>query len=231
MKPQKRAFVVEVKSSRRGKVSQPKSIWDGTALKDIAREVDDDLNALASRTARMQSVILNGSAVSDRLADDCSEGTSDARNRPEALTTYEDQASKDLPSTQETAMSDENIQTGFSDPAPLDTPDSEVPLKKKRRPRRSREQIEAGNAAKAASFTGKKTRAKRGSVTTKAFANAEVEVKPSKTDSSNRFNAAQLDSIIDVDDLAQLEEENLSLRKQLADKLRAENAELRRRLA
>ncbi|EYR83765.1 hypothetical protein SHLA_23c000160 [Shinella sp. DD12] len=84
----------------------------------------------------------------------------------------------------------------------------------------------------------KKTRAKRGSK------NAAAEVKPSARRGGRKAKAA-IESVIEpapqavspttaagdeMEDLLQLEQENQRLRKLLAEKLRSENADLRKRL-
>jgi hypothetical protein len=107
--------------------------------------------------------------------------------------------------------------------------------KKTRAPRRSKVSTEATITAPTEKPV-KKTRAKRGSKM--AVAKAETPVVEAKTRATRKPRAKAADSVSvapagEIDDIAaliKLEEENLSLRKELSAMLRAENAELRKRL-
>jgi hypothetical protein len=132
-------------------------------------------------------------------------------------------------------MADENKVDVVADAtAPKDVAPAE---KKKRQPRRAKAATEAAtvvadvaDAAKPA----KKTRAKRGSKTDAAKAPAvstrKRVAKAVAASPATNVGAKASNHIDDFADLIKLEEENKRLRKQLSEKLRAENADLRKRL-
>ncbi|WP_210304683.1 hypothetical protein, partial [Aliirhizobium cellulosilyticum] len=79
----------------------------------------------------------------------------------------------------------------------------------------------------------KKTRAKRGSKIAPVKADkAAVEPKKvaTRTPRAKAAALAPVAPVDDISDLIKLEEENKQLRKELSDKLRSENADLRKRL-
>jgi len=106
-------------------------------------------------------------------------------------------------------------------------------IKKTRAPRRPKTAEVAPVEATAASV--KKTRAKRGSKLVAAKAGKSI-ADPKKATLAPRPQTVapdavgSVDTIDDIADLITLEEENKQLRKQLSEKLRAENADLRKRL-
>ncbi len=117
---------------------------------------------------------------------------------------------------------------------------AKAPVEKKtRKPRAPK--VAAADAstvdATAASAEGlaKKTRAKRGSKTAPAKAETIV-AEPKKVTTrapglkTASAPAASINAIDDIADLIKLEEENKQLRKELSEKLRSENADLRKRL-
>jgi hypothetical protein len=78
----------------------------------------------------------------------------------------------------------------------------------------------------------KKTRAKRGSkaVMIKAIEAAESKKVATRKPRIEAAATAPIATVDDIADLIKLEEENKQLRKELSDKLRSENADLRKRL-
>ena len=105
-----------------------------------------------------------------------------------------------------------------------------APVKKTRQSRRSKTAAASETAEATTATPVKKTRAKRGSKT--------IGGKPTRSSNpgavapvagSNAAMSAPAE-IDEFEDLMKLEEENKTLRKQLSDKLRAENADLRKRL-
>ncbi len=100
--------------------------------------------------------------------------------------------------------------------------------KKTRAPRRPKNAVGAAANAESAitDKPAKKTRAKRGSkiLETKGPTSARLASTAKPTTSASTSAGDELA------DLLTLEEENRNLRKQLADKLRVENADLRKRL-
>ncbi|MBW9114723.1 SyrB-like regulator [Rhizobium cauense] len=112
-------------------------------------------------------------------------------------------------------------------------------VKKTRAPRRPRvaaETITPEVSAMPSEKPAKKTRAKRGSKLA-AAKDEKAVAEPKKTvgraprsKGVSPKAVARVGSIDDLPDLIKLEEENKQLRKQLSEKLRAENADLRKRL-
>lgn len=112
--------------------------------------------------------------------------------------------------------------------------------KKTRKPRTPKPAAaEAGTVditAASAEKPAKKTRAKRGSKTAPVKAEkSAIEPKKAATSAPRAKAAAtapavSLEAIDDIADLIKLEEENKQLRKELSEKLRSENADLRKRL-
>ncbi|MFP3547164.1 hypothetical protein SB748_27475 [Rhizobium sp. SIMBA_035] len=139
--------------------------------------------------------------------------------------------------TQETLMADE---TTIETTATTEAPAIAAAEKKTRKPRTPKAATEASTVDATSAPVekpAKKTRAKRGSKT--------APVKPEKTVAAPKVGATRaprvkaaasapvstaVDAINDIADLIKLEEENMQLRKQLSEKLRAENADLRKRL-
>jgi hypothetical protein len=106
--------------------------------------------------------------------------------------------------------------------------------KKKRAPRRSKEEIAAALAAKKSAKSGGKATPKSRGGSKLAEANpankASATVPKGAGASSNKAMAFVHSSTDGFADLVALEEENLKLRKSLAEKLRQENADLRKKL-
>lgn len=101
-------------------------------------------------------------------------------------------------------------------------------VKKTRAPRRPKTAVGAAANAESAitDKPAKKTRAKRGSKVAEAKAPKNTRL----ASTAKPTTSAQTSAVDELADLLTLEEENRSLRKQLADKLRVENADLRKRL-
>jgi hypothetical protein len=134
-------------------------------------------------------------------------------------------------------MADENTIENASLNAVAETTGETPTVKKTRGPGRSRLAREAKIAAEAASAVEppvKKTRAKRGSKSAaKAIETTEsaaVKTRAPRGRAASKVAQAGAVSTDEFADLLALEQENLALRKQLSEKLRAENADLRKRL-
>lgn len=131
-------------------------------------------------------------------------------------------------------MADENNSGAAADAAVTVSNEAVPAPKKTRKPRRSKAEISSGADTTASETTAKKARVKRGSKTAIATAPKSAVSKRtarvSAESSKPLTDAPTMESIDDIADLIKLEEENKSLRKQLSDKLRAENADLRKRL-
>jgi hypothetical protein len=117
-------------------------------------------------------------------------------------------------------MADENDASPTSETLTTDAPAVVPIIKKQRAPRRSKAAIEAAFSAASAATTMKATKKTGSRGTRKAGA-----VGQAKAPATTSLNAAD-----EMADLIQLEEENKQLRKTLSEKLRAENADLRKRL-
>jgi hypothetical protein len=121
-------------------------------------------------------------------------------------------------------------ETDTAAPAPI--------VKKARKPRQAKTLSESAPSAEViASEPVKKTRAKRGSKIAAIKAvkpigrpKAQKTAGAATAETAMAKTAASMEALDDIASLMQLEEENKSLRRQLSDKLRAENADLRKRL-
>jgi len=107
--------------------------------------------------------------------------------------------------------------------------------KKTRKPRATKAVAETSSeiAHLSAEQPVKKARAKRGSKTAPVKAEtaaAEVKKVATRTPRAMATAPALVAFVDDIADLIKLEEENKQLRKELSDKLRSENADLRKRL-
>ena len=135
-------------------------------------------------------------------------------------------------------MADETINPNTAGGAATETPVTAAPTKKTRAPRGSKKIAQPVSLMPTAATEkpAKKTRAKRGSKNAAATTETPaVEVKKRATrqpraKSIEPATAVSTPALDDIADLLKLEEENKQLRKQLSEKLRAENADLRKRL-
>ncbi|MBB2671423.1 UNVERIFIED_ORG: hypothetical protein GGE44_000974 [Rhizobium esperanzae] len=220
MKKVQRSFAVEYKTGRRKLESRSNAIWGNLDLKSVARDLEDETLAY-----------LSDNSQSGRSESEISLPKAD---RVESLLTPPLGPSTTVSDTQEMSMADETDATTNADvPAVVETPTAP---KKQRKPRAKKaaapETASADAAAKpAAALTSAGDGRRRGR---KAKA---IEASASKRAPAGRArkavqtaSAAPMTAIDEMEDLLQLEEENQRLRKLLAEKLRAENADLRKRL-
>jgi len=133
-------------------------------------------------------------------------------------------------------MADETtIDTAATTDAPAVAP-AEKKTRKPRTPKAAAEASTVDTTAAPVEKPAKETRAKRGSKTVPARAEKAVAAPKTTTRRAPRAAAVSVpistaaDVIDDIADLIKLEEENKQLRKELSEKLRAENADLRKRL-
>jgi hypothetical protein len=134
-------------------------------------------------------------------------------------------------------MADE---TAIETPTTTEAPAAAAVEKKTRKPRTPKVAAEASTidaTSAPVEKPAKKTRAKRGSKMVPAKAEKPVATPKAAASRAPRVAAAafaplatSVDVIDDISDLIKLEEENKQLRKELSEKLRAENADLRKRL-
>ncbi|CAN7676393.1 transcriptional regulator [Neorhizobium sp. LjRoot104] len=217
MKKVQRSFAVEYKSGRRKLNSKPNSIWGDTDLKSVARDLQDEA---------MPFLSVGPQAGGGEMSFSGEEQTS-------ALLTRPIEQEKKASALQETIMADENnTMTDADTPAAtaLDVPKKErKPRAKKAAPETasvavSAQPAAASNAAAAKPRRGRKAKSDEGVTSAKR---APVKRAPKVVQAAA---APSVPAVDEFADLLQLEEENQKLRKLLAEKLRTENADLRKRL-
>lgn len=215
MKKVQRIFAVEYKSGRRKPDLKSNSIWGNLDLKSVARAVEEGTGPIQSGSPQ------NGKSGDELVVAEAAQAGSRLAVPLEQRTM--------VSSTQETIMVDESV-TMASTEAAADVDTNVVP-KKQRKPRMNKGAPETTAAAPEGAPTGAAEKQKRGR-------------KPKSVDSSNAKHAplklgrnvvetapvAPTAVIDEMADLLQLEDENQRLRRLLAEKLRAENADLRKRL-
>ncbi|NLS08398.1 transcriptional regulator [Rhizobium sp. P32RR-XVIII] len=221
MKKPQRNFVVEFKSSSRRQSPKPTSIWGNVDLKAISLEVEADApGQVLQATERNANSPPPGPQTRERL-----------------LTKTVEQPKTVLP-PQEERMAEETTPVLSADNSSIETATT-ITEPKKRRGRQAKTvgpQMAAGDETSAVPGDAKTTPAKPAKKPriAKSVAAAEAKVatkQPRKTRMRKAATAAvNTPAADDMADLLQLEEENRNLRKQLAEKLRSENADLRKRL-
>ncbi|TBC60733.1 transcriptional regulator (plasmid) [Rhizobium leguminosarum] len=217
MKKVQRSFAVEYKSGRRKLNSKPKSIWGDTNLKSVAQDLQDEAMPFMSSPPQARS--------SEMLVSE--------EEQAGPLLTLPIERETNASALKETIMADEN-NTMLNAETPAAAA-SDVP-KKVRKPRVGKAVPETASApvsvqpAAASNATaGKQKRGRKAKSDDGATSPRRAPVKRAP----RTVQAATAPSVAAVDeftDLLQLEEENQRLRKLLAEKLRAENADLRKRL-
>ncbi len=214
-KPQKN-FVVEYKGARRKPIPQSKSIWGNVDLRRFSKHDGDVQKAPADEQGVDSDTPMREVPVSTENL-------------------LQETTSNFLPEKQ---MADETSMTELAS-TESETALPKAPEPKKRGPRAKKAALETVTSdALADTPVVKKTRAKRGSK------NATAEVKPTARRGGRKAKDA-VGSIVEpasqavspvkaageeMKDLLLLEKENQRLRKLLAEKLREENADLRKRL-
>lgn len=209
MKKVQRSFAVEYKSGRRKSGSKVNSIWGDMDLKSVARDVQD--------------------ATAPFLPEGAQDGKSGievslpGEEQVKPLLTQPIGQQTNAPVLQEIIMTDENNTAISADAPAIVAPDAP---KKERKPRARKAVAATASsvevAAKPAAGQAKRGRKPKSPETVSAAKRAPVK--------RARKTAASAVAIDEMAGLLQLEEENQKLRKQLAEKLRAENADLKKRL-
>jgi len=215
MKKPQRNFVVEFKSGNRRQAPKPTSIWGNVDLKAISLAVEADASGQ----------VLQATPKSANSA------PSNLRTREQMLTKTIEQPKTVLP-PQEERMAEETAPVLSADNASIETA-TPIAEPKKRRGRQAKTvapKIAANDEKTTPVKPAKKPRVAKSAAV--AEAGAKVATKqPRKTRTPKEATAAgSTPAAHEMADLVQLEEENQKLRKQLAEKLRAENADLRKRL-
>lgn len=228
MKKVQRSFAVEYKSGRRKSDSSSKSIWGDVDLKSVARAVEEDTTPLSSNEEDKGTFDRDLSLATGELG--------------AAMLTPQTARHTSTQEAEETFMADQiETMTTSEAPAVSETP---IPAKKQRKPRAKKAVPEAPNsdaaepgavqaAASEKPKRGRKAKSVAGNEIVKRAA-VKRGPKPAKPAASAptepAMPAAVAAATYEMADLLQLEEENHRLRKLLAEKLRAENADLRKRL-
>ncbi|EJZ18552.1 transcriptional regulator (plasmid) [Rhizobium sp. Pop5] len=221
MKKVQRSFAVEYKTGRRKLDPRSNSIWGNMDLKSVARALEEEATPF-----------LSGSSQGGKRGNDMS---LPAPDQAEPLLTPPLGPSTTASDTQEMSMADETDTTTKADgPTVIETPTAP---KKQRKPRAkkavalqtpSADAAAEPAAALAGASGGKRRRRKTKVIEAAASAKrAPVRRAPKAVQTAP---TAPMTAIDEMADLLQLEEENQRLRKLLAEKLRAENADLRKRL-
>ncbi|MCR5942631.1 transcriptional regulator [Ochrobactrum sp. XJ1] len=215
MKKINRSFTVEYKNARRRSERKPDSIWGDLDLKSVAQQANE---------ATVSSTRDHGDAsqVDEPIGQD--------RSIDQMLTPALQQ-SNNASEIEEIHMPDEMetvTETNTQEPvvalaAPLK---QRKPRIKKADPDQSQVTAAPGGAD-ATEVRGKRGR-KAGAIV--AARTPRSKLIKSESNISDASSTAPVDAIDDIAELLRLEDENRNLRKQLSEKLRAENADLRKRL-
>ncbi|MBY3280531.1 transcriptional regulator [Rhizobium laguerreae] len=217
MKKVQRSFAVEYKSGRRKLNSKPSSIWADTDLKSVAQDMEDEAMPFMSLApqARSSEMLVSG------------------EERAAPLLTLPIEQETNASALQETIMAHEKDTTTNADTPAAAASDVAKKVRKPRAkkvvPATASVAVSAEPAVASGSAVEKQKRrrkAKPDEGTTSAK-RAPVKRAPKAVSIAAAPSVAAIDEIAD---LLQLEEENQRLRKLLAEKLRAENADLRKRL-
>jgi hypothetical protein len=212
-----RSFAVEYRSGRRKLNSNPNSIWGDVDLKSVAQDLQDEAMPFLPQTSPVSSTGMSFAG----------------EQQAAALLTLPIDQETNASDLQETIMADaNNTMTDADTPAVMA---SDVP-KKERKPRARKAAPEtvsisvpaqpaaASNASAEKPMRGRKPTSDERAVGAKR---APVKRAPKAVQAATEPTVATVDEFAD---LLQLEEENQRLRKLLSEKLRAENADLRKRL-
>jgi hypothetical protein len=216
LKKAQRSFVVEYKSGRRKPNATSNSIWGNMDLKSVALHFED---------GAMQLV------PDGRLLSKFTGEVSPSKAQPVALMLTQSIGQHTTAAgIEETMMADEIDTIDKTDaPAVVETP---IAPKKQRKPRATKgapEAVSVDAAAEPAIASGKQKRGRK----VKSVENVGAAKRAPVKRASKAVQAAPVVPASPSDEmteLLQLEEENPRLRKLLAEKLQAENADLRKRL-
>jgi len=135
-------------------------------------------------------------------------------------------------------MAEETITASMTEATEPRTTAKAVDLKKQRSPRRQKTAVDERVAVEASNPAKPKGRGKRGERVTREAGIAGLATRKAASTNATRkatppeqmASSAPAFDLDEMADLLQVEEENRRLRKALAEKLRAENADLRKRL-
>jgi hypothetical protein len=215
MKKNQRSFAVEYKNGRRRAGPNTNSIWGDVDLRQAAREVEIQADLPVVWPAQETSAVVTAVAKVE---------TGDPM-----LTPVESSQNSSSSHLKESRMNDEIDSTAESATAPAVAAPETGPKARKPRGRKSASQIASSDATSDQNAQKpKRGRKPKAAGTSPAGAKqprgrrAAAAPQPATSEPTRATD--------EFADLLQLEEENRALRKQLAEKLRAENAELKKRL-
>jgi hypothetical protein len=214
VKKTQRSFAIEYKFGRRKLDVKPNSIWGNMDLKSVARDVEEEAMPLLPEGLKADKADLD---VLVPLVEP-----------PQPLLTPPDATPNTAEEAKGILMADDTeTMNDVEAPAQEDAP---VAAKKQRKPRAKKTSVVATTAESATAGTdGRKKRGRK----------PRVSVDPTPIEPPAPKLAPNPEQIADdaatsagdeMADLLQLEAENQKLRKMLAEKLRAENADLRKKL-
>ncbi|WP_426230774.1 transcriptional regulator [Pararhizobium sp. DWP3-4] len=217
MKKIQRSFAVEYKNGRRKPDARSNSIWGNMDLKSVALAMEEETMLLPDAQLARTS--------------DGEISPSNAKPAVFSLTPPIGQ-NKTVAVIEETTMADEIDTITTEAPAVAETP---VVPKKQRKPRATKATLEAVSvevAAEPSIVSGKQKRGRKGKPVDNAGAvkRAPVKRSPKAVQTMPAVLTPAEAAGDEMTDILQLEEENQRLRKRLAEKLRTENADLRKRL-
>jgi hypothetical protein len=224
VKKLQRSFAVEYKSGRRKNDTKPNSIWGNIDLKSVAKDVEKPASPFKP----------------DELPDEKANqaGSSSITNPILPALTSPDATAKIVVDTLEIIMADDNDTiTNAGEPAIVETPVAQTPVepKNERKPRakKTSSELAAGDLATKPTggrdgISGQK-RGRKAKLIEGAAVGKRAYVKRVSNDDVPAV-AVPASAADEMADLLQLEEENQKLRKLLAERLRAENADLRKKL-
>jgi hypothetical protein len=202
-----RSFAVEYKSGRRKSDPKPNSIWGDMDLKAVARDVEETAMPVLPNPHRDDK---STKEISSLIAD-----------YPSPILTPPTATSKPAADTEEILMAED---TGTSTNA--NTPASAEASTGPKKQRKLRVSINSPDTAAEPAVGGQKRRGRKA----KAIEGTAVTKRTLVKGAPKAEQAVTTSAGDEMADLLQLEEENQELRKLLADKLRFENAELRKKL-
>ncbi|OHV77275.1 transcriptional regulator [Rhizobium sp. LCM 4573] len=213
MKKVQRSFAVEYKFSRRKADPKSNSIWGNMDLRSVAQDV--------------QEVEMTRLSKEPRSGKPGSQPSLSAEEQAGPLLTLPTGQQTTASALQEIKMADEKDTMTNADPAAVAA--SDVP-KKQRKPRAKKATPEIASAEVAAEPVGGKQKRARKPKSTGNTGSAKRTPVRRASKVAKTATVVPAAAIDEMADLLQLEEENQKLRKLLAEKLRAENADLRKRL-
>ncbi len=212
MKKVQRSFAVEYKSGRRKSGPKANSIWGDVDLRSVEQDVQEATTPFLPAGMRD---IKSGSEMS-----------SPGEEQAKTLTLAIGQQTN-APALQEIIMTDENNTMNSADAPAIVAPDAP---KKERKPRARKTVLQTASVDVAVEPAAGKPKRGRKPKSAEAVSNAKRAAVKRAPRAMKTATAAPTAAIDEMAGLLQLEEENQRLRKLLAEKLRAENADLKKRL-